>query len=127
MTDKRVRGPLSEVHKPWGGEELLAHTQDYALKRICVKQGSRPSLQYHERKSESLYLLEGKLGIEIGDSQDSLVTEEIHPGQVVDVPRGTIHRVFALEDSVVIEVSTPQLDDVVRLQDDYGRSGTAAP
>ncbi len=127
MTGSRIRGPLSETHKPWGGEELLAHTPEYALKRIHVKQGSRPSLQYHERKSESLFLLEGKLGIEIGDSLDSLVTEEILPGQVVDVPCGTIHRVFALEDSVIIEVSTPQLDDVVRLQDDYGRSGTVKP
>ena len=123
MNGQHVRGPLAEVHKPWGGEELLAHTQDYALKRICVRQGSRPSLQYHERKSESLYLLEGKLGIEIGDNLDSLAIEEILPGQVVDIPRGTIHRVFALLDSVLIEVSTPELDDVVRLQDDYGRSG----
>ena len=127
MTERRVRGPLTVTHKPWGGEELLAHTGEYALKRIHVKQGSRPSLQYHERKSESLYLLEGKLSIEIGNGKDTLVTEEILPGQVVDIPTGTIHRVFALEDSVVIEVSTPQLDDVVRLQDDYGRSGTTAP
>lgn len=127
MNGQHVRGPLSEVHKPWGGEELLAHTPLYALKRIHVKQGSRPSLQYHERKSESLYLLEGKLGIEIGDNLDSLAIEEILPGQVVDIPRGTIHRVFALLDSVLIEVSTPELDDVVRLQDDYGRSGTITP
>ncbi len=125
MTNDRqarvVRGPVSTVEKPWGGEELLAHTDLYALKRIRVKPGSRPSLQYHERKSESLYLLSGLMRIEIGDSADSLVTDELQPGETVDVPKGKIHRVTALEDSVLIEVSTPELDDVVRLQDDYGR------
>ena len=123
MIDKQhvVRGPLSTIEKPWGGEELLAHTEQYALKRIHVKAGSRPSLQYHERKSESLYLLSGRLRIEIGDSKDSLTAAEIQPGQVVDIPRPTVHRVSALEDSVIIEVSTPELDDVVRIEDDYGR------
>ena len=123
MGDKLARGPLSTVVKPWGGEELLAHTDLYALKRICVKQGSRPSLQYHERKSESLYLLSGRLRVEMGDSKDSLAVDELAPGQSVDVPRGKIHRVSALEDSVIIEVSTPELDDVVRIEDDYDRAG----
>jgi len=121
--EKRIaRGPLSKMEKPWGGEELLAHTDRYALKRIHVKQGSRPSLQYHVRKSESLYLLSGRLRIEIGDSTDSLVVNEIRPGEVVDVPPGKLHRVSALEDSVIIEVSTPELDDVVRVEDDYDRA-----
>ena len=116
-----ARGPLSRIVKPWGGEELLAHTDRYALKRIHVKKGSRPSLQYHERKSESLYLLSGLLKIEIGVDRDSLVVDEIRPGEIVDVPSGKVHRVSALEDSVIIEVSTPELDDVVRVEDDYGR------
>jgi len=115
------RGPVSTVVKPWGGEELLAHTDLYALKRIYVKPGSRPSLQYHERKSESLYLLSGLMTIEIGDSQETLVTDQLRPGETVDVPVRKIHRVTALEDSVLIEVSTPELDDVVRIEDDYGR------
>jgi len=118
-----ARGPLSTVTKPWGGEELLAHTELYALKRIHVKPGSRPSLQYHERKSESLYLLSGLMRIEIGDTRDSLVADELRPGETIDISRGKIHRVTALEDSVIIEVSTPELDDVVRLEDDYGREG----
>ena len=119
---KRVaRGPVSTVVKPWGGEELLAHNDLYALKRIHVKPGTRPSLQYHNQKSESLYLLSGLLKIEIGDSAENLITDELHPGETVDVPKGTIHRVSALEDSIIIEVSTPELDDVVRLEDDYGR------
>jgi len=118
---KVVRGPLSTIEKPWGGEELLAHTSQYALKRIRVKAGSRPSLQYHERKSESLYLLSGRLRIEMGDSKDCLTVAELHPGEAVDLPRLVVHRVSALEDSVIIEVSTPELDDVVRIEDDYGR------
>jgi mannose-6-phosphate isomerase len=117
-----ARGAVSTVVKPWGGEELLAHTGLYALKRIHVKPGARPSLQYHERKSESLYLLSGLLKIEMGDSADALIVDELRPGEVVDVPRGRIHRVNALEESVLIEVSTPELDDVVRLEDDYGRA-----
>lgn len=123
MSDENrvVRSPLSVTVKPWGREELLAHTDRYALKRIHVKKGSRPSLQYHERKSESLYLLSGKLKIEIGDDRDSLVVDELRPGEILDVPTGKLHRVIALEDSVIIEVSTPELDDVVRVEDDYGR------
>ena len=121
--DKKVtRGPVSQMTKPWGGEELLAHTDLYALKRIYIKVGSRPSLQYHERKSESLYMVSVRMKVEIGDSKDSLVTSDFLPGDVVDVPRGKIHRFTAVEDSVVFEVSTPELDDVVRLEDDYGRA-----
>jgi mannose-6-phosphate isomerase-like protein (cupin superfamily) len=124
QNERRVaRGPISTVVKPWGGEELLAHTNRYALKRIHIKRGSRPSLQYHERKSESLYLLSGLLKIAIGDSKDSLITDEIRPGESLDIPRGKIHRVSALEDSALIEVSTPELDDVVRIEDDYDRTG----
>ena len=122
-TNRLARGPLSTVVKPWGGEELLAHTNLYALKRIHVKQGSRPSLQYHERKSESLYLLSGRLRIEMGDSRDSLAADELLPGETVDIPKGAVHRVSALEDSVIIEASTPELDDVVRIEDDYDRAG----
>lgn len=117
-----VRPPLSTVTKPWGGEELLAHTDLYALKRIHVKVGSRASLQYHERKSESLYLLYGLMKIEIGDTRDSLVQDHLRPGDSVDIPAGRIHRVTAIEDSVLIEVSTPELDDVVRIEDDYDRA-----
>jgi len=119
--NRAARGPLSRTVKPWGEEELLAHTDRYALKRIHVKKAARPSLQYHERKSESLYLLSGLLRIETVDDRNLRVVDEIRPGETVDIPRGTIHRVSALKDSVIIEVSTPELDDVVRLEDDYGR------
>jgi mannose-6-phosphate isomerase-like protein (cupin superfamily) len=122
MTGKRVaRTALSRVVKPWGEEEILARTDFYALKRIQVKGGSRPSLQYHRFKSESLYLLSGRLRVEMGANRDSLEVDEMLPGEIVDIPRGRIHRVAALEDSVIIEVSTAELDDVVRIEDDYGR------
>lgn len=123
MADPRLaRGPLSKIVKPWGSEELLASTDRYALKLIRVQKGSRPSLQFHRRKSESLFLLSGKLGVEMGESRDELTADEILPGGCLDVPRGRVHRVTALEDSVIIEVSTPELDDVVRIEDDYGRA-----
>jgi len=123
MTESRLaRGPLSKVVKPWGSEELLASTDRYALKLIRVQKGSRPSLQFHRWKSESLFLLSGKLGVEMGESKDALAAGEILPGECLDVPRGRVHRVAALEDSVIIEVSTPELDDVVRIEDDYGRA-----
>jgi mannose-6-phosphate isomerase-like protein (cupin superfamily) len=123
MTESRLaRGPLSRVAKPWGSEELLASTDLYALKLIRVQKGSRPSLQFHRRKSESFFLLSGKLRVEMGESKDSLAVDEILPGECLDVPRGRVHRVTALEDSVIIEVSTPELDDVVRIEDDYDRA-----
>jgi len=123
MTDKNrvTRGPLSTVVKPWGREEVLAHTDRYALKRIHVKKGFRASLQYHEHKSESLYLLSGLIKVELGDDRSALAADEMRPGEVVEVPSGKVHRVTAVEDSVLIEVSTPELDDVVRVEDDYGR------
>jgi len=123
VTDpKLARGPLSRVVKPWGSEELLASTDRYALKLIRVQKGSRPSLQFHRRKSESLFLLSGKLRVEMGESRDALTAGKILPGECLDVPRGRVHRVTALEDSVIIEVSTPELDDVVRIEDDYDRA-----
>ena len=123
MSNRRLaRGPLSKVDKPWGSEELLASTDRYALKLIRVQKGSRPSLQFHRRKSESLVLLSGKLRVEMGESRDALAADEILPGECLDIPRGRVHRVSAIENSVIIEVSTPELDDVVRIEDDYGRT-----
>ena len=120
-----ARGPLSTVTKPWGGEELLAHTPHYALKKIFVKQGSRSSLQLHRQKCETLYMLSGRLQVEVGDAPDALSADVLGPGDVIDIPAGKVHRSTAVEDCWVIEVSTPHLDDVVRLQDDRGRPPAA--
>ena len=119
------------VEKPWGREIWYANQSAYAGKVLEVKQGRRLSLQYHERKTETLYLLSGKLlltfrPIASGETPSaSLVTAADQrvrlPGQALHVPVRTIHRFEALEDSVLLEVSTPDLTDVVRLQDDFSR------
>ena len=119
------------VEKPWGREVWYADTSGYAGKVLEVKSGRRLSLQYHERKTETLYLLSGKVlltfrPIASGETPSaSLVTAADQrvwlPGQALHVPVRTIHRFEALEDSLLIESSTPDLTDVVRLQDDYDR------
>jgi mannose-6-phosphate isomerase-like protein (cupin superfamily) len=119
------------VEKPWGREIWYADQASYAGKVLEVKQGRRLSLQYHERKTETLYLLSGKVlltfrAIASGETPAvSLVTPTDQcfwlPGQALHVPVRTIHRFEALEDSVLLEVSTPDLTDVVRLQDDFSR------
>ena len=119
------------VEKPWGREIWYADQAAYAGKVLEVKQGRRLSLQYHERKTETLYLLSGKVlltfrAIASGETPAiSLVTPADQrvwlPGQALHVPMRTIHRFEALEDSVLLEVSTPDLTDVVRLQDDFSR------
>jgi mannose-6-phosphate isomerase len=120
MSD-RVRGPLSSIVKPWGGELLLALSDRYALKRIKVNKGEGSSLQYHNQKAESLYILSGLLQFEIGPNEGQLETVQLKAGDCIDVPPGTVHRTLALKDCDLIEVSTPQLEDVVRLKDKYGR------
>jgi mannose-6-phosphate isomerase len=109
------------VDKPWGGELWFAHTDRYAGKLLHVKAGRRLSVQYHATKDESSYLLSGRIVLSRGPSADLLVETELEPGGVWRNEPGSVHSVEALEDSTIIEVSTPELDDVVRLADDYGR------
>lgn len=112
------------VDKPWGYELIWGHTQDYVGKILHVEAGHALSLQYHEIKDETMYLLSGELEIEMGDHEDDLRTHLLLPGQSVHLPPGRRHRLTARTTSDVIEVSTPELDDVVRLEDRYGRAGT---
>ena len=119
------------VEKPWGREIWYADQSAYAGKVLEVKKGRRLSLQYHERKTETLFLLSGKVlltlrALAAGETPaPSLVTPADQsvwlPGRAVHIPARTIHRFEALEDSVLLEVSTPELTDVVRLQDDFAR------
>ncbi len=113
-----------EIPKPWGSEVWYAVTDRYAGKILRVTRGQRLSLQFHERKDETSYLLHGRLRLTKGDSVDTLVTREIEPGEAWRNEPGEIHTIEALEDAEVLEVSTPELDDVVRLEDRYGRAGT---
>jgi mannose-6-phosphate isomerase len=109
------------VEKPWGRETWVAVTDKYALKIIELKKGSRCSLQYHNQKHEHIYVDSGMLQVEFGDDVKNLKTMTLKPGEALEYPAGRIHRSTALEDTRVIEVSTPELDDLVRIEDDYGR------
>ncbi|HEY6759209.1 MAG TPA: cupin [Baekduia sp.] len=114
------------VEKPWGYELWYAVTDRYAGKILHVDAGHRLSLQYHQHKDESSYLLSGRLKLVKGTSADDLTEVEIGPGYVWRNLPGEIHTIEAIEDADVLEVSTPELDDVVRLSDSYGREGTTA-
>lgn len=114
------------VEKPWGREIWFAHNEQYAGKILEVKAGKRLSLQYHEIKHETMYLLQGRMYFVYGNDvqkPEELSREEFAAPRTIIIPPHTIHRVEAIDDIVLVEVSTPQLDDVVRLSDDYGRSG----
>ena len=111
---------VTRVDKPWGYELHWAKTDRYVGKLIHVNAGHALSLQYHNLKDETIYLQSGLLLFEIQEG-DTLARREMHPGERVHVTAHTIHRMTAIEDSDIFEVSTPELDDVVRLQDRYGR------
>lgn len=115
------------VEKPWGHEIWWAHTDQYAGKLLIVEAGHQLSLQYHVAKDETSYLMSGRLRLIQGADADSLTEREIGPGETWRNTPGTVHTIAAIETSTVLEVSTPELDDVVRLKDDYGRSGTSNP
>ncbi len=110
------------VEKPWGHEIWWAHTPHYAAKILVVERGHALSLQLHREKDETSYLFSGCLKLTVGVSETELETKVIEPGYSWRNEPGMIHSIEALEDSVIFEVSTPQLDDVVRLADRYGRA-----
>ena len=116
------------VEKPWGHELIWAIADDYVGKTLFVRAGQSLSLQFHNEKDESWYVESGRAELELGDAgQGILNTEVILPGACFRFRPGTVHRLTAIEDTTILEVSTPQLDDVVRLEDKYGREGTNAP
>ena len=116
------------VEKPWGWELVWAHAEAYVGKILFVRAGHSLSLQFHHEKDESWYVESGRAKLELGESGDPVLNEEIvTAGATFRFRPGTIHRVTALEDTTILEVSTPQLDDVVRLEDAYGREGTSEP
>ncbi len=109
------------IKKPWGEERLFAKTSKYAGKILIVRKGHRLSLQYHKSKDETLYLEEGLLKLTLGKNKNSLVSRMVISGENFKISPRTIHRIEALDNCRLIEVSTPELEDVVRLDDDYGR------
>jgi mannose-6-phosphate isomerase-like protein (cupin superfamily) len=116
------------VEKPWGWELIWAVADDYVGKVLFVRAGHSLSLQFHREKDESWYVQSGRARLELGDAGQTVLNEEIiGEGACFRYRPGTVHRVTALEDTTILEVSTPQLDDVVRLEDRYGREGTSEP
>jgi mannose-6-phosphate isomerase len=115
------------IDKPWGYEIWWAWTDQYVGKILHVDRGHRLSVQFHERKDETSYVLRGRLKLLKGTSADDLEETEVSEGaQWRNLP-GEVHTIEAIEDADVLEVSTPHLEDVVRLVDSYGREGTSAP
>jgi mannose-6-phosphate isomerase-like protein (cupin superfamily) len=115
------------VDKPWGHELIWAHTDRYAGKVIVIEAGRRLSLQLHHRKEESVYVMSGRLRLHLEDDAGIMSLRDLGPGEHAHVSVGRRHRFEALERVALIEVSSPELDDVVRLEDDFGREGTSAP
>lgn len=117
-----ARFRAQRIEKPWGHEVLWAWTDRYVGKILHVRRGESLSLQFHREKDETMSVLTGRVRIETGAEGEPLVPHEMGPGDCLRLAPGTRHRVEAIEDSDLLEVSTPQLDDVVRLQDRYGRA-----
>jgi mannose-6-phosphate isomerase len=118
---------VRKVEKPWGHELIWAVTDIYVGKVLFVKAGHSLSLQFHRQKDESWLVQSGRAKLELGEAGESVLKEEIIvAGAAFHYPPGTVHRVTAIEDTTILEVSTPHLDDVVRLEDAYGREGTSA-
>ncbi len=139
MSDRRLSSPNltgidrfsfvpRRVEKPWGYELIWALTDVYCGKVIFVRAGHSLSLQFHREKDEAWYVQSGRAKLELGEAGEGALTEEVvSSGASFRLPPGTVHRITALEDTTVLEVSTPHLDDVVRLEDEYGRAGTSGP
>ena len=120
-------GAARRVDKPWGHELIWAHTEHYVGKILVIEAGRRLSLQRHEIKDESIFVTSGRLRLYLEDEGGTVQVEELTAGAHRHVPTGRIHRYEAIERTELMEVSTPELDDVVRIEDDFGREGTNAP
>ncbi len=113
---------MQVIEKPWGREEVVEINDKYMVKRLTMWAGHRCSLQYHNYKKETIYVLSGILKIIQGEAQDKLVEKLYYPGDTITIPPRLIHRMEGVEDSIYLEASTPEMDDVVRLVDDYQRA-----
>ncbi len=117
---------VKKVEKPWGHELIWAQTGDYVGKIIFIKKGQRLSLQFHEVKEETIYVMSGVMSFHF--EENGVLSETVlKAGEAHHIPPMRKHRMTAVEDCTVLEVSTPQLGDVVRIEDAYGRAGTNAP
>jgi len=113
------------VDKPWGRELIWAVTDRYVGKIITIEAGKRLSFQYHEQKDEWIHVLSGRLLLTLEDDAGAIQDHELGPGEGAHVPTGRRHRYAGIDTVSLVEVSTPELEDVVRLEDDFGREGTS--
>ncbi len=113
---------ICKIEKPWGREEILEHNDNYVVKKLIMKKGHCCSLQYHKKKHETVYVLYGSLSVSYGDSAHKLSVIVVKDGEYIVIPPTKIHRMEALEYAVYLECSTPELDDVIRIEDNYGRA-----
>jgi mannose-6-phosphate isomerase len=123
MPDDIATFRARRIDKPWGHELVWGHTERYVGKILHIEAGEALSLQFHRVKDETLHVLSGVLEIEVGDGDDALQTLTLRAGDSIHVPCGRRHRLTARETCEVLEASTPELEDVVRLSDRYGRAG----
>ncbi len=121
------RVDVTHVPKPWGWEKIWAHTDRYVGKILHINAGHALSVQYHERKDETVYLLAGQLKYWVQDETGEMRDMNLVVGEAFHITAGTVHYMEAVSDCDILETSTPDLDDVVRLKDRYGREGTSAP
>jgi len=114
---------MKVVEKPWGREEMLEVNNNYMVKRLFMKAGNRCSLQYHERKTETIIVISGILIVTTNFSGSDSIWEDIQlmPGEHYTIPAGRTHRMYGITDTIYLEASTPEQDDVIRVSDDYGR------
>ena len=112
-----------KISKPWGHELIWSHCEKFVGKILCIKSGNKLSRQYHEQKEETIFVLSGTLSLEVGMPGQNFQKIDLKKGQSFHVTPGTIHRFCAIYGDVdLAEVSTPELDDVVRIEDDYNRA-----
>ncbi|HEX9382118.1 MAG TPA: cupin [Gemmatimonadaceae bacterium] len=122
------RATVTHVPKPWGHETIWAHTERYVGKILHINAGHELSVQYHNRKDETVYLLWGEIIYRVQREGDDILDDvQLNVGESFRIAPGTIHQMIAVTDCDVLEVSTPEVDDIVRLSDKYGREGTTKP
>ena len=132
MPNKKDTKPASgrvnvvRVPKPWGHETIWAHSERYVGKILHINAGQELSVQYHNKKDETVHLLSGEISYRV-KTNELLEDMRLRVGESFRITPGTVHQMVAVTDCDVLEVSTPELDDVVRLSDKYGREGTSAP
>ena len=119
--------PTARVEKPWGHELIWARTDRYVGKILHIKAGHALSLQYHQVKDETVHVLAGQMRFVFGASESAMTEQLLNPGDSFRITPHLRHRMIAVSDCDILEASTPELDDVVRLEDRYGRGGTSAP